>query len=311
LEEDLWETNIVYFFSREETDGKKELKQLLGGKGANLAEMCNIGLRIPPGFTITTEVCDIYYKNNNKYPESVKEQVAKNLKKLESLMGKKLGDQENPLLVSVRSGAAVSMPGMMDTVLNLGLNDNSVKGLEKLSGNPKFSKDSYRRFLQMFGNVVLGIAHSKFEGILDSVKDKKDLVSDIDLSSEDLDELIEKYKSLIKEETGEDFPQDPHKQLWQAIDAVFGSWNNPRAIKYRELNRIEGLIGTAVNIQSMVFGNMGHSSGTGVAFSRNPSTGENSYYGEYLMNAQGEDVVSRNKDSTPGFRPGKRDASCL
>jgi len=282
----------VYFFSKERTDGKKELKNILGGKGANLAEMCNIGLPIPPGFTITAEVCDIYYKNNNNYPEDIKIEVNENLKALESLMGKKLGDTENPLLVSVRSGAAVSMPGMMDTVLNLGLNDNSVKGLEKLSGNRRFALDSYRRFLQMFGNVVLGIGHDMFEKILESKKEERDVVADVDLDSDDLFDLAEKYKSLIKEVTGEDFPQNPYDQLWKAIDAVFGSWNNPRAIKYRALNKIEGLKGTAVNIQSMVFGNMGKSSGTGVAFSRNPSTGDNEYYGEYLMNAQGEDVVA-------------------
>jgi len=282
----------VYFFSKERTDGKKELKNILGGKGANLAEMCNIGLPIPPGFTITAEVCDIYYKNNNTYPEDIKIEVNENLKALELLMGKKLGDTENPLLVSVRSGAAVSMPGMMDTVLNLGLNDNSVKGLEKLSGNRRFALDSYRRFLQMFGNVVLGIGHDMFEKILESKKEERDVVADVDLDSDDLFDLAEKYKSLIKEVTGEDFPQNPYDQLWKAIDAVFGSWNNPRAIKYRALNKIEGLKGTAVNIQSMVFGNMGKSSGTGVAFSRNPSTGDNEYYGEYLMNAQGEDVVA-------------------
>ncbi len=282
----------VYFFSKENTDGKKELKQILGGKGANLAEMSNLGLPIPPGFTITTEVCDIFYKNGKTYPESIRKEVQENLKKLEDLMGKKLGDEKDPLLVSVRSGAAVSMPGMMDTVLNLGLNDKSVEGLAKLSDNRRFAFDSYRRFIQMYGNVVIGIDHSKFEKILEKEKEVNGVTSDLDLKTEDLEEIVRKYKALVKEETGKDFPQDPVEQLWGSVTAVFGSWNNPRANKYRELNNIVGLIGTAVNIQSMVFGNLGDTSGTGVAFSRNPSTGENKYYGEYLMNAQGEDVVA-------------------
>ncbi len=282
----------VYFFSKENTDGKKELKQILGGKGANLAEMSNLGLPIPPGFTITTEVCDVFYKNSESYPDNIKNEVFENLKKLETLTGKKLGDENDPLLVSVRSGAAVSMPGMMDTVLNLGLNDKSVEGLATLSDNRRFAFDSYRRFIQMFGNVVIGIEHEKFEAILDNEKDKKGVSSDLDLNTEDLEQIVTRYKNLIKKETGKDFPQDPVEQLWGSVSAVFGSWNNPRAIKYRELNNIKGLIGTAVNIQSMVFGNLGETSGTGVAFSRNPSTGENKYYGEYLMNAQGEDVVA-------------------
>ncbi len=282
----------VYFFSKESTDGKKELKQILGGKGANLAEMSNLGLPIPPGFTITTEVCDAFYKNNENYPDNIKKEIMSNLEKLEKLMGKKLGDDKDPLLVSVRSGAAVSMPGMMDTVLNLGLNDKSVEGLAKLSDNRRFAFDSYRRFIQMYGNVVIGIEHEKFEAILDIVKNSKGLKSDIELLTDDLVQIVSKYKELVKNETGHDFPQDPVEQLWGSINAVFGSWNNPRAIKYRKLNDIKGLIGTAVNIQSMVFGNLGETSGTGVAFSRNPSTGENQYYGEYLMNAQGEDVVA-------------------
>jgi len=282
----------VYFFSKENTDGKKELKQILGGKGANLAEMSNLGLPIPPGFTITTEVCDIFYKNNESYPDNIKNEVLEKLKKLETLTGKKLGDENDPLLVSVRSGAAVSMPGMMDTVLNLGLNDKSVEGLATLSDNRRFAFDSYRRFIQMFGNVVIGIKHEKFEMILDKEKEKKGVSSDLDLNTEDLEQIVTKYKDLVKKETGKDFPQNPVEQLWGSISAVFGSWNNSRAIKYRELNDIKGLIGTAVNIQSMVFGNLGETSGTGVAFSRNPSTGENKYYGEYLMNAQGEDVVA-------------------
>ena len=282
----------VYFFSKNFTEGKKELKNLLGGKGANLAEMSNLKLPIPPGFTITTEACDLYYKNNKNYPGGLKEEVWENLQKLEELMGKKLGDPNDPLLVSVRSGSAASMPGMMDTILNLGLNDRSVAGLAKLSNNERFAFDSYRRFLQMFGNVVLEIEHETFEEMLEAVKRKKGIFHDMDLDVGDLKELVARYKNLIKEKTGNEFPQDPETQLWKAIDAVFGSWNNARAIKYRELNKIADLKGTAVNIQAMVFGNLGETSGTGVAFSRDPSTGENVYYGEYLMNAQGEDVVA-------------------
>ncbi len=285
-------SEYVYFFSKENTDGKKELKNILGGKGANLAEMSSLGLPIPPGFTITTEVCDIFYKNNKSYPDNIKKEVLENLEKLEKLMGKKLGDDKDPLLVSVRSGAAVSMPGMMDTVLNLGLNDKSVEGLAQLSDSRRFAFDSYRRFIQMFGNVVIGIDHGKFEMILDKEKESKGISSDLDLKTEDLKQIVIKYKELVRKETGQDFPQDPIEQLWGSINAVFGSWHNPRANKYRELNDIVGLIGTAVNIQSMVFGNLGETSGTGVAFSRNPSNGENEYYGEYLMNAQGEDVVA-------------------
>ena len=282
----------VYFFSGDFTEGKKELKELLGGKGANLAEMSGLKLPIPPGFTITTEVCDLYYKNNKNYPEGLEKEIAENLERLETLMGKKLGDKDDPLLVSVRSGAAVSMPGMMDTILNLGLNDQSVEGLARHSGNARFAFDSYRRFIQMFGDVVLGIEHEKFEHILDSQKSYRDIKNDVDLDEADLKAVVLKYKELVREETGSEFPQDPKEQLWKSINAVFDSWNNERAIKYRRLNKITGLKGTAVNIQAMVFGNLGATSGTGVTFSRNPSTGENKYYGEYLMNAQGEDVVA-------------------
>jgi len=285
-------TKYVYFFSKDFTEGKKELKELLGGKGANLAEMSNLKLPIPPGFTITTEVCELYYKSDKKYPEGLESEVEANLEKLEELMGKKLGNPTDPLLVSVRSGAAASMPGMMDTILNLGLNDESVKGLTKRSGNERFAYDSYRRFIQMFGDVVLGVEHDKFEEILEGVKKKKGVKLDLELDANDLKTVVSQYKTLVKEETKADFPQDPKAQMWKAIDAVFGSWNNDRAIKYRELNNITSLKGTAVNVQSMVFGNLGETSGTGVAFSRNPSTGENKYYGEYLMNAQGEDVVA-------------------
>ena len=282
----------VYFFSKDFTEGKKELKELLGGKGANLAEMTNLGLPIPPGFTISTEVCDLFYKNNWNYPEGLKKEVEEKLKKLEELMGKKLGDDNDPLLVSVRSGAAISMPGMMDTVLNLGLNDRSVEGLAKRSNNRRYAYDSYRRFIQMFGDVVLSVERDKFEDVLNDQKIKKGVKDDVDLDVEDFKQILAKFKEIIKNETGENFAQDPKAQLWKAIDAVFGSWNNERAIKYREINNIKGLLGTAVNIQSMVYGNLGESSGTGVAFTRDAATGENKFYGEYLMNAQGEDVVA-------------------
>lgn len=278
----------VYFFG----EGKKEMKQLLGGKGANLSEMTNIGIPVPPGFTISTQVCEVYYKNNKTYPEEIKKEVDKNLKKLEEKIGKTFGGEEDPLLVSVRSGAAASMPGMMDTVLNLGLNDKSVQGLIKKTGNKRFAMDAYRRFLNMFGNVVLGVKHSSFENALEEIKDQKGVQQDTDLDAEDLEKVVEEYKEIIKRETGKEFLQDPKEQLWKSIDAVFGSWNNERAITYRRLNGITGLIGTAVNVQAMVFGNMGDSSGTGVAFTRNPATGEKKLYGEYLMNAQGEDVVA-------------------
>lgn len=289
----------VYFFSQDFSEGKKELKDLLGGKGANLAEMSNLKLPIPPGFTITTEACDLYYQNDKKFPGGLEKEVEENLQRLEEIMGKKLADPEEPLLVSVRSGAAVSMPGMMDTVLNLGLNDQSAVALAKRTSNERFALDSYRRFIQMFGNVVLGIEHEKFEEALDMVKMRKGVVYDLDLDVGDLKEVVAQYKNLVQEETGEDFPQDPKTQLWKSIDAVFSSWNNPRAIKYRKLNNITQLRGTAVNVQSMVFGNLGETSGTGVAFSRDPSTGENIYYGEYLMNAQGEDVVAGTRTPNP------------
>ena len=289
----------VYFFSQQETEGKKEMKQLLGGKGANLAEMSNLGLPIPPGFTISTEACAEFYTHENTYPEGLREEVAVQLKKLEDLMGKKLGDAEDPLLVSVRSGAAISMPGMMDTVLNLGLNDRSVAGLAAKSGNERFAWDSYRRFIQMFGDVVLGIPHHKFEEILDARKEEAGVTTDVDLGVEQLKILVQAFKKLVKDATGGDFPQDPTDQMWKAIDAVFGSWNNDRAIKYRAINKITGLMGTAVNVQTMVYGNLGETSGTGVAFSRDAATGENVFYGEYLMNAQGEDVVAGIRTPNP------------
>jgi len=282
----------VYFFGGGKAEGRADMKDILGGKGANLAEMTNLGIPVPPGFTISAEVCDYYYKHGEKYPEGLEEEIESHLKRLEEQTGKKFGDRDNPLLVSVRSGAAISMPGMMDTVLNLGLNDEVVEGVAKLTNNDRFAWDSYRRFIQMFGNVVMGIDHDKFEKVLESQKKKKGVSLDTELDTDDLKEVVKEYKKLYKAETGEDFPQEPKEQLWKAINAVFGSWNNERAIKYREINEIKGLLGTAVNVQTMVFGNMGNDSGTGVAFSRDPSTGEKKFYGEFLMNAQGEDVVA-------------------
>ena len=278
----------VYFFG----EGKKEMKKLLGGKGANLSEMTNIGLPVPYGFTITTEVCNLFYDLGKRYPEGLENQIEENLKKLEEKMGMVLGDEKNPLLVSVRSGAAISMPGMMDTVLNLGLNDKTIIALIEKTKNERFCWDSYRRFVQMFGNVVMDVEHDKFEEALQSKKDKKNIKFDTELTAEDLKELVEDYKKIIKEAKGKDFPQDPREQLEMAIDAVFDSWNNKRAVSYRNLHDIPHNIGTAVNVQAMVFGNMGQNSGTGVAFTRDPATGEDKFYGEYLMNAQGEDVVA-------------------
>ncbi|HOO75765.1 MAG TPA: pyruvate, phosphate dikinase, partial [Tepiditoga sp.] len=259
----------------------------------NLAEMTQLGLPVPPGFTISTEMCDYYWKNGKVFPESLKKEVSEAIERLEKVTGKKMGDNKNPLLVSVRSGASISMPGMMDTILNLGLNDESVEGLAVLTENPRFAYDAYRRFMQMFGDVALGIDHSKFEKRLDQVKESKGVKNDTDLDAEDLKKVVKLYKELYKEENQE-FPQDPVEQLWIATEAVFGSWMNERAIKYRAINGIkEGeLLGTAVNICSMVFGNMGDTSGTGVCFTRDPNTGENIKYGEYLPNAQGEDVVA-------------------
>lgn len=288
----------VYFFGGKKAEGKAEMKALLGGKGANLAEMVNIGLPVPAGFTITTEVCTYYYKNNHKYPKELKPQVLAALKKVEKEMGAVFGDPKNPLLVSVRSGARASMPGMMDTILNLGLNDVTVQGLIEKTNNPRFAYDSYRRFVQMYGDVVLGLKpkdkheHDPFEVIIENKKHAKGVKLDTELTADDLKELVAEFKTAIKEKTGHDFPDDPMEQLWGAIGAVFGSWMNERAIVYRKLNNIPEWWGTAVNVQSMVFGNMGEDSGTGVAFTRDPATGENVFYGEYLFNAQGEDVVA-------------------
>ena len=282
----------VYFFGGGKADGSREMKDLLGGKGANLAEMTNVGVPVPPGFTISTEVCGYYYEHGNSYPDGLEEEVEKNRARLEEMMGKKLGDRNDPLLVSVRSGAAVSMPGMMDTVLNLGLNDEAVLGLAKISKNERFAWDSYRRFINMFGDVVMGVDHEHFEEALDKIKQKKGVELDTGLDADDLKEVVNQYKQVYKSHTNEDFPQEPTEQMWKSINAVFGSWNNPRAIHYRKLNDITGLKGTAVTVQSMVFGNFGEDSGTGVCFSRDPATGEKVFYGEYLMNAQGEDVVA-------------------
>ena len=279
----------VYFFGGGSAEGSADMKGLLGGKGANLADMTSIGLPVPPGFTITTEACAYFDQTKGGYPNGMKEEVLANLRKLEELQGAKLGDRKNPLLVSVRSGAAQSMPGMMDTVLNLGLNPDSLQALIEKTGNERFAWDSYRRFIQMFGDVVMGVPHSSFEYALQAVKDETDKHFDTELNVDDLKEVIRRYKVIYKKATGEDFPTDPEVQLFKAIDAVFNSWNNERAIKYRLMNDIRGLLGTAVNVQCMVFGNMGETSGTGVAFTRDPSSGENQFYGEYLMNAQGED----------------------
>ncbi len=283
----------VYFFGTGQTDGSAEMRSLLGGKGANLAEMTSLGIPVPPGFTISTETGRLYHENGNQYPDGLDGQIDENLQKLEGAMDAQFGDTENPLLVSVRSGAAVSMPGMMDTILNLGLNDDAVKGLAARSGNERFAYDAYRRFVQMFGDVVLGVEHDAFEHLLEAKKAAKGVELDTDLDASDLAELVSEFKALVKEETGADFPDDPRRQLDMARDAVFESSNNDRALIYRRLNNISEELGrTAVNVQAMVYGNMGETSGTGVAFTRDPSTGENSFYGEFLMNAQGEDVVA-------------------
>ncbi|CDF58057.1 pyruvate, phosphate dikinase [Thermobrachium celere] len=278
----------VYLFS----EGNAGMRNLLGGKGANLAEMTNIGLPVPPGFTVTTEACTRYYEDGQVIGDDIVEQIFEHLEKLEKISGKKFGDPTNPLLVSVRSGARASMPGMMDTILNLGLNDETVEGLAKLTNNERFAYDSYRRFIQMFSDVVMQIDKNLFENILDEIKEQNNAKYDTDLTAENLKEVVKRYKELYRKEKGEEFPSDPKVQLLEAVKAVFRSWNNPRAIVYRKLNDIPSDWGTAVNVQMMVFGNMGETSGTGVAFTRNPSTGENKIFGEYLINAQGEDVVA-------------------
>lgn len=282
----------VFTFGDGKAEGRSEMRDLLGGKGANLAEMANLGLPVPPGFTIPTSVCTYFYAHDKSYPKELQSQVEKALDYVGKLTGKVFGDSKNPLLVSVRSGARASMPGMMDTVLNLGLNDETVEALSELSGDRRFAYDSYRRFITMYSDVVLGFEHHHFEEILDTFKDSQGYTLDTDLTAEDWVELVGKYKDAVARETGKDFPQDPHDQLWGAIGAVFSSWMNARAVTYRKLHDIPADWGTAVNVQAMVFGNMGETSATGVAFTRNPSTGESKLYGEFLINAQGEDVVA-------------------
>mgnify|MGYP000103137613 CR=1 FL=1 len=285
-------TKWVYNFGGGSAEGDTSMKNLLGGKGANLAEMASLGLPVPPGFTMTAEVCTSYYDNGETYPDDLDPQTEAGLAHIEKLTGKVFGSDTNPLLVSVRSGARASMPGMMDTVLNLGLNDTTVEGLAKLSGDRRFALDSYRRFITMYSDVVLGVHHHTFEDILERHKDDEGYVLDTEMTAGDWEAVLERYKAAVKRELGRDFPQDPREQLQGAIDAVFGSWMNERAIVYRRLNDIPAAWGTAVNVQAMVFGNMGETSATGVAFTRDPSTGENTYYGEFLINAQGEDVVA-------------------
>src|SRR6476659_9735461 len=282
----------VYTFGDGKAEGEAGLRYLLGGKGAKLAEMANLGLPVPPGFTIPTSVCTYFYQHDKTYPKELKAQVEKALDHVGKLTGKAFGDSKNQLLVSVRSGGRASMPGMMDTVLNLGLNDKTVEALAELSGDRRFAYDSYRRFITMYSDVVLGFEHHHFEDILDTFKDGQGYTLDTDLSGDDWVELVGKYKEAVARETGKDFPQDPHEQLWGAIGAVFSSWMNARAVTYRRLHDIPESWGTAVNVQAMVFGNMGETSATGVAFTRNPSTGEKKLYGEFLINAQGEDVVA-------------------
>jgi pyruvate,orthophosphate dikinase len=282
----------VYFFGNGKAEGRGDMKDLLGGKGAGLAEMTNLGIPVPAGFTITTEACNEYFKNNKKYPPGMWEQVLENMKKVERAMGKRFGDPENPLLVSVRSGAKFSMPGMMDTVLNLGLNEETLKGLIKKTNNERFAYDAYRRFITMFGSIVMGIDRQKFESVLEEIKKEKGVELDTDLSAEDLKQVVNKFKEIYRKETGTDFPQDPYEQLRMAINAVFGSWFGERAVKYRKLHGIPDNLGTACNIVAMVFGNMGENSGTGVGFTRDPSTGEKRFFAECLINAQGEDVVA-------------------
>ena len=290
---------MIYYFGKTRTDGRSSQKPLLGGKGCNLAEMTGIGLPVPPGFTITTEVCDAYYQAGKELPQKLMSEVRKNIQTLEKELSKKFGDNKNPLLVSVRSGAAVSMPGMMNTILNLGLNDVSVEGLATETDNERFAYDAYRRLINMFGDVVMEIDHHHFEQAFDKIKKKFRVTEDTDVPAEGMKQLCEAYKNVFKKHTRQPFPQDPLKQLELAIQAVFASWNTARAVRYREVENIRGLLGTAVNVQSMVYGNMGDDSGTGVAFTRDPSTGKNEFYGEFLVNAQGEDVVAGIRTPSP------------
>ena len=307
----------VYFFGGDKAEANEGLRNLVGGKGSGLAEMVNIGIPVPPGFTITTEVCTIFYDKNQQYPEGLRDEVLTALRKVEELMAMKFGDEANPLLLSIRSGARASMPGMMDTVLNLGLNQKTVEGLAKLTGNEWFAWDCFRRFAAMYGDVVLGLKPASkdeedpFEEVIDHKKKERGIRLDTEFTVDDLKDLVARFKKLIKDRLAMDFPEDPMEQLWGAIGAVFKSWNNDRAIAYRQLNNIPGSWGTAVNVQAMVFGNIGNDSGTGVAFTRNPSTGENYFYGEYLLNAQGEDVVAGIRTPQPINKKQKTDASAL
>ncbi len=285
-------TQWVFCFGDGQAEGRADMRNLLGGKGANLAEMSNLGLPVPPGFTVTTEVCTAYYKNDRTYPNDLRGQIDKAMAKVEDIVGAKFGDADRPLLVSVRSGARASMPGMMDTVLNLGLNDATVAGIAKASSNERFAWDSYRRFIQMYSDVVLGVDHHHFEEILEQLKADKGVSADTDLDAGDLKRVVLSYFELVERELGKPFPQDVEEQLWGAMGAVFGSWMNQRAVTYRRLHNIPAEWGTAVNVQAMVFGNMGDTSATGVAFTRNPSTGDREFFGEFLVNAQGEDVVA-------------------
>lgn len=300
------EKKHLYFFSKEFTEGSADLKSLLGGKGANLAEMSNLGVPVPPGFTLSTQLCHAFHSAGGVLDDTTKNEVRTGIEKIGNLVDKGFGDKLNPLLVSVRSGAPVSMPGMMDTILNLGLNDETVEGLAQRSNNPRFAYDSYRRFLQMYANVVMGMSHGHLEVYLEDMKSEKGYTADYELTVEDLKALTERYKTEIITSTGKQFPLDPWDQLWGAIKAVFSSWNNPRAITYRELNGIGREMGTAVNVQAMVFGNLGETSATGVAFTRDPSTGENKFYGEYLQNAQGEDVVAGLRTPQPISRESEK-----
>ncbi len=305
-------SKYVYTFGAGKADGRADMKNLLGGKGANLAEMSNIGVPVPAGFTISTEMCAVYYKNNRNYPPELADQVKQGIAQIEATMGGKFGDPANPLLVSVRSGARASMPGMMDTILNLGLNDEVVEGMAKAADNARFAWDSYRRFIQMYGDVVLGLKpetkeeHDPFEVIIDQVKHKRGVTQDTDLGVDDLKELVSLFRKAVKDKTGHDFPTDPMQQLWGAVEAVFGSWMNNRAMVYRRLNGIPDEWGTAVNVQAMVFGNMGNDCATGVAFTRDASTGEDIFNGEYLINAQGEDVVAGIRTPLEITREGSR-----
>lgn len=299
----------VYNFGGGKADGKAEMKSLLGGKGANLAEMAGMGIPVPPGFTISTEVCTYFYENGKTYPKGLEKEADKAVEHLEKIMKLKFGDKENPLLLSIRSGARASMPGMMDTVLNLGLNDETVKGLAKMGGDERFAYDCYRRFVQMYSDVVLGCDSAEFEHLIDHKKDAKGVKLDTELTAGDWKDLVAEFKKIVGKTTGKPFPEDPKEQLWGGIGAVFGSWNTKRAISYRNINNIPHHWGTAVNVQTMVFGNMGNDSATGVAFTRDPSTGRNVFYGEYLKNAQGEDVVAGIRTPQPINAAGKKSAS--